>query len=64
MFYKLNITTSGHPVKKWQRCHYQVQPSDSIAGIRGYKCWTTNYRRFVLQEFYAFDRKFKLQICK
>ena len=29
----------------------QLALSDSIAGIRGYKCWPTNYRRFVRQEF-------------
>ena len=34
-----------------------IKCSDSIAGIRGYKYLRTNYRRFVLQEFYSFDRK-------
>ena len=36
-----------------------VLRSNSIAGIRRYKYWPTNYRRFVLQEFYSFDRKLK-----
>ena len=42
----------------------QVFTSDSIAGIRLYKYWPTNYRRFLLQEFYSFDRKFKVKIRK
>ena len=48
--------------------HEQVKKkglsSDSIAGIQRYKYWPTNYRRFVLQECYSFDRKFKVQILK
>ena len=42
----------------------QVLPSDSISGIEEYEYWPTNYRRFVLQEFYSFDRNFNVQIRK
>ena len=46
---------------KW---NLRLIPSDSISGIQGYKYWATNYRRFVLKEFYSFHRNFNVQICK
>ena len=38
--------------------------SRGIAGIRRHKYWPTNYLRFVLQEFYSFNQKLKVQIRK
>ena len=53
-----------NPVEILRLMGLRVKSSDSISGIQGYEYWPTNYRRFVLQEFYSFDLNFNLQIRK